>query len=287
MAESESQPILPTADNGDVERLLREAEALTQEVAHATGAPTRDADALLSGELTEPPDPLAAVEAASANVMSLEDLLGELGPSTPADEMRNQPSDAHRAASAPPARSARQPSNPNTPREKSNRVDVAPARPGPRVEHMPTAEAEAASESGAAAPGDSADMNASGVATDGKNPLQPAKPKNPRVPIARRMLNGVKASARGVKWTLLLILRDLPMGLLTWFDLPFRRMPRTIKNAIGIIGAITLGMGALAWAMPDLMKPHPKPAAAEGEAEGREAPEHAAPAHESGHKAGH
>lgn len=252
MAESESNSNLAAPGDGDVERLLREAESLTQEVARETGTPIRDADALLSGELSPAPDALAAVDAAAASVMSLEDLLGELGPG---ETCSGVPASTQRAANvqSPPGlanpRAGDVGSRPQPGAIKSSSVEAAASARGPRVEHMPVDESAAAPH---AAEGGSVELNA---ADESAASIKPAI--GPPEPFARRMLAGGKCAARGIKTVILLIVRDAPVGVLRFVDLPFRSTPHSIKNAIGIIGAITLVMGALAWALPGMMRPSP------------------------------
>lgn len=249
MAESEPHSHLAAPGDGDVERLLREAESLTQEVARETGTPVRDADALLSGELSGAPDPLAAVDAASSDVMSLEDLLGDLGSGNAPVELPPVP---QASAAVPPIRStpeslvgAREKRR-ATGLEKSEPVNIP--RPGPRVEHMPPEEpaADGVSEHAAVDPNAHRDTGA-------KDPSA----NTPRVTLGRRLMSVGKTGARGLLTAVLIVVRDVPIGVLSFVDIPFRNTPRSIKNAIGIIGAITLGMGALAWALPGLMRPAP------------------------------
>jgi len=254
MPEPESQPIPPDALDGDVDRLLREAEALTREVARETGTPVRDADTLLAGELPVQGDPQAAVDAAASNVMSLEDLLGELGPAASPETAPPSPAApfSRLRANSNPATS-QSPSVPSTsdPATRSKRVELATHARGPRVEHMPTQESEAAG----APPieGESHD-DAAGTQPAGEsspNRTEPSRPPSP--PLHRRLLNVARTIVGTCRWVILLLMRDVPVGLLSWFDLPFRRTPRSIKNAIGIIGGITLIMGVLAWALPGMV----------------------------------
>jgi len=263
MPESEPQPFQQGASDGDVERLLREAETLTQEVVRATGATVRDADALLAGELVDPPDPLAAVETAASNVMSLEDLLGELDPGAARAAAANrQASETVPSRRGTPQGASRPPDSPRTggTRETTNRVELATPRTGPRVEHMPTPEAEAAGVRSDAPDGEGT-LGEESPQRDSADPDSPVNGgvQTARMPLHLRALVGLKTGVGVLKWGLLLVLRDLPVGLLAGFDLPFRRTPRPIKNVIGIIGAITLAMGVLAWALPGLLHPAPEP----------------------------
>lgn len=255
MAESEPNSHLAAPGDGDVERLLREAESLTQEVARETGTPVRDADALLSGEFSAAPDPLAAVDATSSSIMSLEDLLGELGPGDSTGDIQASPrgfAPDPQNRSKPVAPAISQDARLRREPQKSYFVDIPAPRPGPRDEHIPSEEAAPAQPNNLAgeyAPGDPNERH--------DNVEKTGKLKAPPLPVGRRMLQLGKSGARGVKTAMLLIVRDVPIGVLSFVDLPFRRTPRSIKNAIGIIGAITLGMGALAWALPGLMRPSP------------------------------
>ncbi len=277
MAESESNSHLTAPGDGDVERLLREAESLTREVARETGTPIRDADALLSGDLTAPPDPLAAVDAASASIMSLEDLLGEMGPGDPTGEVlappRSMPLSPRPAAPASATRASAGAAAVVAP-VKSKPLEIAGTRYEPRMEHQPTEE-EAYSP-----PGDiTAVQPASGPGESNGSARKQDTPKLPQPPLGRRILQLPRSAGRGLRTAVMLIVRDVPIGLLTSFDIPFQRTPRSVKNAIGIIGGITLMMGALAWALPGLMRP--KPASPGGAALAE------APASNSGHLGEH
>jgi len=252
VAESEPNSNLAAPGDRDVERLLREAESLTQEVARETGTPLRDADALLSGELSAAPDALAAVDAAAASVMSLEDLLGELGPGESGSGVSASPPRATNAQSPPGSVNPRGGDVGGRPQPgalKSPSVEVAASGRGPRVEHMPADESAAAPH---AANGASIELNAVG-----ESAASIKRAKGPPEPFARRMLSSGRCAARGIKTVILLIVRDAPVGVLRFVDLPFRSTPHSIKNAIGIIGALTLVMGALAWALPGMMRPSP------------------------------
>ena len=279
VAESEPNSHLAAHGDGEVERLLREAESLTQEVARETGTPARDADALLSGEFAAAPDPLAAVDATASSIMSLEDLLGELGPGESAGGPQAStggyppgPPNASKSVSPRSSQDTRLLKEPS----RSHSIDIPAPRSGPRDEHIPSEEVVHTQQyepPGEHASGGTKEPQESTEKTD--------PPKAQRVPIGPRILQLGKSGARGVLTVVLLIVRDAPIGVLSFVDLPFRRTPRSIKNAIGIFGAITLGMGALAWALPGLMRPKPTPpAVAESEAE-------VTKAEDSGHSGGH
>lgn len=247
MAESESNSHLAAPGDGDVERLLREAESLTREVAREVGIPARDADALLSGELSDAsPAPIETGTESPGGVMSLEDLLGELGPGESAAGAPVSPlASAANFRSAPGVGGARS-------------AEVLASDRGPRVEHMPEVEPDSPprADNPASPPSEKSDAASS----------TPRTPPKPKPPFHKRALSLGRAGGRGIKTAILIMVRDVPVGVLSFVDVPFRRTPRPIKNAIGIIGAITLAMGAFAWALPGLMRPSPPAAHAAHEA---------------------
>lgn len=325
--------------DADIDRLLAEAESLTREVAEATGVPARDADSVLSGEVPladlsigmPPGDPLAAAEAASQGVMSLEDLLSELGPAgleaLPRDSAREAASEAAASPSIdaglqePPDRAVERPNASRLADGAARRADNLSAARGPRVEHAPGDSTgvdsglriehmpEGRSQvDGLAAVGARAAVRSR--ASESATASDP-KPAGRAVRLRfRAVIDRIKKAAeesvragprgvlRGLKWTirsagrgLVWVFAGLPIGFLGWVDIPFRRIPRSIKTPIGILGLITLAMGGLAWAMPDLMRPKPVPKqTAEVEAEGDNGKGRgdAAKGHESGgHGGGH
>jgi len=309
--------------DADIDRLLAEAESLTREVAEATGVTARDADSVLSGEASPsdlsgempPGDPLAAVDAASQGVMSLEDLLSELGPAGLEALPRETPRETTPEMScgpAPQAMDAEPPaqSDPASGRPMVDRRAGGGARRtnepaagagGPRVEHVPEESTgvdsglrvEHMPEGGSQVDGLAA-VGARAAAKSrsaGETSLNDPKPAGWTARFKFKLLidrikkaagdavrAGPRGALRGLKWTLrsvgrglVFVFAGLPIGFLGLVDIPFHRIPKSIKTAIGILGLITAAMGGLAWAMPDLMRPKPVPkktAEAEGEGEG-------------------
>ena len=328
--------------DADIDRLLAEAESLTREVAEATGMPARNADSVLSGEAPPlglsdempPGDPVAAAEAASQGVMSLEDLLNELGPAgleaLPRDSARDSAPGPAAAQSVgaglkePPAQAEKRPIADRRSDGAARRADdSAAAASGPRVEHAPEdstgvdsgLRVEHMPEGGSQVDGlaavgarATAKSRAAGEATLNDPKSAGSKARFSFKPLIDRIKRGagdaVRAGPRGVlrglKWTirsagrgLVFVFAGLPIGLLGLIDIPFRRIPKSIKTPIGILGLITLAMGGLAWAMPDLMRPKAVPkktaeAEGAGEVEGGKGHGEAPKGHESGgHGSGH
>jgi hypothetical protein len=238
-----SNPPAPLSD-AEIDRLLREAEALTSEVAAMTGAAGRAPAGAVSIEPGTAADPLAALEAVQANVLNIDDIISASIP----DEL---PPDAYAGAGS---RTAWQPGA----AAFDGAAGLKAFEAGPRIENDSSEElmppsglrVEHGERTGEAGEQDPATKR------DSPGGAEPAtQPESARQWTdwrgAVRRLAGLPAA--GVR----VLRRSLRMSVPRWgawalvaVDWPFRRVSTETKNKIGVIAIITLLMGVVSWTLP-------------------------------------
>ncbi len=273
-AEGNSTPPDPPLADEEVDRLLREAEALTLEISKETGVETRDQDTLPPGADSEVPlDAEAAAENAKSQVQELASVLSD-------DEVNKLIQGAVEASEAeePP----------------SDAITECMPESGLNVEHAPTSDDLPGSDPGASAAG-LAPLTSQATESDPESPIvsgrddppQAAKPgpaapeanaserttpepgdseKDPaeseqkqarkKVPLRARIKTSIRF-ARRCGATALFALPNACLGTLILLDRPFAGLTATTKRRIGLIGIITVVMGILSFVLPMLLSNNP------------------------------
>lgn len=251
--ESSTPDSIPLADT-EIDRLLREAEALTTAVAAEIGAAAQAGAARSGLPDASSGDAEAAAEAVERDIGQLDRQLGDADPASEAPGTNEHPGDS-------PA--------------------TAGAADGPRVEHAPaTGDGVHAAGAGPDGPGrllsplskettaDPGERSAKSKETAGT----PATDKSadgatqggsadPPVPRPKRTIRSLAISAiRGVPRGIRTIVRapsSTSQDLLLLLDRPFKNISAVNKGRIGIIALITIVLGAISILLPLLLGGNP------------------------------
>ncbi|MFQ5424560.1 MAG: hypothetical protein ACE5F9_11340 [Phycisphaerae bacterium] len=290
MAESEDnttpEPV-PLAD-ADVDRLLREAEVLTEEIVSETGAERPDPDGAADAAGTiEAGDAIAAVEDAEQKILQLEDVLGAADEAASTSQVAAETDDESppvvdqvaRAPTSEPGEEYSPESSPSAPDAPTE----GPAPSGPQVEHNESGVDISASPEGAdaaslmpplTAPESDTDAGAepdTPVAADdntadnpddeGSTETDVAVDESASVPAAKRTIRQVAVAAlragRRVFLTAMLALPNAFLRTLIVLDRPFAGLSPQAKRRIGLIGLVTLLMGLASILLPSLLHHNP------------------------------
>ena len=258
-AEGNSTPPDPPLADEEVDRLLREAEALTLEISKETGVETCDQDTLPPGTDSEVPlDAEAAAENAKSQVQELASVLSN----DDVNELIQRAAEASEAEEPP-----------------SGAITECAPESGLSVEHAPTGEDLPGSDLGAAAAG-LAPLTSQATESDPESPIvsgredpqQAAKPEpvdsethpaeseqeqaRKKIPLRARIKTAIRF-ARRCGATALLALPNACLGTLILLDRPFAGLTATTKRRIGLIGIITVVMGILSFVLPMLLSNNP------------------------------
>lgn len=258
------------------------AEQFSHE-ASLTDDPTSD-----SAFIAENPTPLEAIETMQAQTDELKDLLNDPDPPRPVEPITkpNKPVTAEPEMS--PFAGAQLPQPDPGAKPKSKKGSKF------NLSSMPKAEPIVAPEK-LAAPVQPEPSAAIGTSTSDAtaNAGSEAKAKPPRKSSAfQRLLGALLRTAKRTMQGGMAIVSGTMVRMLGAIDWPFRSLSPRFKNALGLMGVVTLIMGALAWVLPGMMQSNPfagmdtglarkgaAPAAAQGESgHGAPAADHAAPA---------
>lgn len=289
------QPPLTIGDQ-EIERLLQQAESLTNEIVEGVGAeaspdaPTGNP----AGQLGDAePDPEAAVELVTQDVAQLVAEVSE-PPAAPSAE----PFDAE-AVDA-------EPDGGMTANEPETAESVAAIDQDVEATDDDAAiESAEANEADELAPIESGTPDAAvtetmvvaaaveqSTAPQQESPLPPvAMAADDSVPPRRTFSGHVKHAAIYTARTVVFAVPNICIRLLMLLDWPFRQMSPGVKNALGVIGLITMMMGGVAMVAPSMMKHNPYAAMPpfSQKAEPKEAAKPSAPAasHGSAPSSGH
>lgn len=255
------QPPLTIGDQ-EIERLLQQAESLTHEIVEGVGAeaspdaPTGNP----AGQLGDAePDPEAAVELVTQDVAQLVADVSEPPAAPPAESFDakavDSESDGGMTANEPEAAES----------VAAVDQDVEAADDDAAIESAEANDADELAPIESGTP-DAAATEAIGVAAaiEQSSAPQPDSPLPPTAPAAddsvppRRTFAGLmKHAAIYAARTIVFAVPNICIRLLMLLDWPFRGMSPGVKNALGVIGLITMMMGGVAMVAPSMMKHNP------------------------------
>lgn len=220
-------------------------DALSQTDTARTSEPIPSVDPELA--IAEQPvnDPIRAVEQAQTQLNELNDLLHD-----PDAELRKSSTELGRTADVSHA-------NEQAPVEFSNDSSEAIENDAPRSAFRDESAANNL------VPIDASPVaNSVGDVTPTVHSPSEAGPRSdhpapaPANALRKRIGCMIRIAAVSTKDGVILFLNAM-LNLMTFFDLPVRKLSVRSKHTIGIIGLVTLFMGVLAWALPPLLRHNP------------------------------
>jgi len=240
-------PDAPTPDDAplsvgddEVDRLLKEAESLTAEIAEDAGVDTKPSDPdaapdpagqATPGDLGDaPPDPLSAAAKAETAARGLSDLLQDAEAAAPPDD-----ADEDEFAA------------PTTPQQ--NEDDFNGFATLTEDEH---AAFDSATDGGGGGGGETpAPKEGEEEASDETEAVTPERLA--LIPRCRRSLESVTRSLRSVP-------TNIPAGVkavIVWTDRPFAGLSLSLKRALGAIALASILTGIAAWVLPGALEHNP------------------------------
>ncbi len=290
MAEGEDNTMpepVPLAD-ADVDRLLREAEVLTEEMVSETGAERPDPDGAAGAVgAIETGDAIAAVEDAEQKILQLDEVLGAADEAASigrvaAETDGESPQLVDHVARAPTSEPGEEYSPESSPSAPGAQTE-GPAPSGPQVEHNESGIEISASPEGADAAslmppltapesntdvgaGPEAPVAAEDDATDesddeGSTETGVAVDESASGPATKRTIRQIAVAAlragRRASLTAMLALPNTFLRTLIVLDRPFAGLSPRAKRRIGLIGLVTLLMGLMSIVLPGMLKHNP------------------------------
>ncbi len=220
-------------------------ESSTQHDGALTSEPGPSVEAEL--EITEPSvnDPIRAVEQAQSQLSELNDLLHD-----PDAKTRPSPTDQGRTAGEPYA-------SEQTSAEFSNDLTEAIKNDAPPSAFRDEMAAQRVHQLDASPVADAAgDAAPPELSPSEAGPETDRPTAAPRIALRKRISRMMQIAAASTKDGVILFLNAM-LNVMTFFDLPVRKLSVRSKHTIGIVGLVTLFMGVLAWALPPLLRHNP------------------------------